>query len=205
MCVVALPFRVISAPTFPDFQPCPILGHAFPLPAQLPESEIIVEAMQTLKSNFTDSVRHGTLADNPVTPNTTSFSVSVFSTEDTSEKPYFFEYHHTASAHNASAEGSKTVDADSIYRIGSLTQVFTVWTFLIEAGEGHWHESIPQYVPELAQAVKDRDPAIDPVANIDWNAVTLGDLAGHLAGLPRDCKEGDVPGSREYLGIEDTD
>ncbi|KAL9618730.1 MAG: hypothetical protein Q9160_006609 [Pyrenula sp. 1 TL-2023] len=193
---VAFPLHTLSAPSFPSFQPCPLLGHIFPPPTHLSSSATIIQALQALQSNFTDGVRTGILASNPITPNTTSFSVALFSsTEDSgdpsnpsSSQPYFFDYHYTSPAHSKSTEGLGTsdVDANTTYRLGSLTQVFTVWAFLINAGEGHWHESVTKYVPELAQAVQERDPSLDLVAHVDWNAVTLGDLAGHLAGIRRD-------------------
>ena len=179
---------VSSAPTFPQFEPCPILGSIFQAPVQLSKSDAISEGLDLLRGNLTESTKTGILADNVVTPNTTSFSISLFSVEDSSDKPFFFDFHWTAPSHGKSGTGVETVDANTIYRIGSLTQVFNVWAFLIEAGEGHWHESVTKYIPELAKVVKENDPKSNPVAYVDWDDVTLGDLAGHLAGISRDCK-----------------
>ncbi len=62
-----------------------------------------------------------------------------------------------------SASGMHTVDANSIYRIGRLTQVFTVWAFLNQAGEGHWHEPVMKYVPQLERAAKELDSYQNPL------------------------------------------
>lgn len=77
------------------------------------------------------------------------------------------------------------MDENSVYRIGTLSQMFTVYAFLIAAGEEHWDESVTKWVPELANASEILN---DQSKYVDWNAVTLGDLAGHLSGIARDCK-----------------
>jgi len=66
--------------------------------------------------------------------------------------------------------------------------MFTVYTFLIKAGEVHWGESVTKWVPELANASKTLNAKDEPLKYVDWDAVTLGDLAGHLSGIARDCK-----------------
>lgn len=73
------------------------------------------------------------------------------------------------------------MDSNSIYRIGDVTTLFTVWLFLIEAGEEHWSDAICQHVPELVQG-QDKEGGI---WSPDWEGITLGDLAAHLGGIGR--------------------
>ena len=80
----------------------------------------------------------------------------------------------------------KKIDSDTVYRLGSLTKIFTVYTWLAQDGDVKWNEPITKYVPELAQAAdKAKD---DPVGNVAWDEVTVGSLAGQLSGAGRDCK-----------------
>jgi CubicO group peptidase (beta-lactamase class C family) len=82
----------------------------------------------------------------------------------------------------------KSVDADSVYRIGTLTQLFTVYTFLIEVGDVHWEEPVTKWVPELVRAAKTLDAKSQPLKYVDWDDVTLGQLASHLSEIERDCE-----------------
>ena len=132
---------LLVKPTLSAFQPCPLLGPRFPAPTSLITSPIIQSALDDLEAEFNHTVSTGESSHGPTTPNTTSFSISLFSitkgSSYSSNVPFFFEYHHTAPPIKSSSSGVNAVNADSIYRIGVLTQVFSVWAFLIEAGDGH--------------------------------------------------------------------
>jgi CubicO group peptidase (beta-lactamase class C family) len=84
--------------------------------------------------------------------------------------------------------GTKAVDANTIYRVGSITKLFTVLTFLVEAGDVHFNEPVTSFVPELRQAAQKIDNALSPIDHVAWEDVTLGALASHMAGIGRDCK-----------------
>ena len=71
------------------------------------------------------------------------------------------------------------VDENSIFRIGSLSKLFTVYTFLIERGMRDWREPITKYVVELANAANN---------TTDWRDITIEDLASHMAGIRLSCK-----------------
>ena len=169
-----------------EFAPCPILGPWFPKPTSLLTSPAIKSGLQDLTDILDSNVATGNGTHGPTTPNTTSFSIVLFSTAEGStlpNEPFFYEYHHTAPTLRNATTGVNTVDKDSIYRIGDLTQIFTVWTFLNEVGDASWDEPVTKYVPELATA-----PKGDRLDFVDWHDVRLGDLAGQLAGIARDCE-----------------
>lgn len=147
--------------------------------------------MENTTKTFDDLVRSGGGEEHgPIESNTTSFSIGLFSPTDglNLSKPFFYEYHYTAPSLAKQSNNQTNVGAQSIYRIGSLTQVFTAWLTLVEAGEVTWTAPVTKYIPELAQAVASgRDQT--SVTQVAWEDITLGDLAAHLAGLPRDCEK----------------
>lgn len=181
----------ILVPSTASFQPCPLLGPRFPVPTSLIASPIIQEALEDLTSLLDETVLTSNSSNGPTSPNTTSFSISLFSADAASHdnnEPFFFQYHHTAPSLAKSTVGVHTVDANSIYRIGGLTQVFTVWTFLIEAGDSHWNMPVTAYLPELAQVTQELNAKQDPVNYVNWDDILVGELASHMAGIARGCE-----------------
>ncbi|KAL2168551.1 hypothetical protein VTG60DRAFT_7156 [Thermothelomyces hinnuleus] len=138
-------------------------------------------AIANLTAVFTAMDRDNSTA---VRANTTSYSMEAFSTSE--EGPRIFSRHHTAAALAAAknSSGVRETSADAVYRLGSLTKVFTVYTWLVQDGGSKWNDHITKYVPELA-APADRAKE-DPVANVAWDEVTIGALAGQLSGSIRD-------------------
>ncbi|MCJ1241109.1 hypothetical protein MMC14_009113 [Varicellaria rhodocarpa] len=154
----------------------------------LGSSSAVQEALKNLTGTLDENVTNGNGFHGPTTPSTTSFSIALFSTSpgNSSELPFFYQYHHTASTLQNSTNGVQKFNANSVYRIGTLTQVFTVWAFLIEAGDSYWYNSVTRYVPELAQAARALNAQQNPIEYEDWDDVTVGDLASHMAGMGRD-------------------
>lgn len=65
--------------------------------------------------------------------------------------------------------------------------MFTVWAILIEVGDRIWNEPVTRFVPELATAARTLDAKKDPVSYVDWEEVTVGQLASYMSGITRDC------------------
>jgi hypothetical protein len=61
----------------------------------------------------------------------------------------------------------KSVDADSVYLIATLTQLFAVRTFLIVASDVDWDEPVTRWVPEFAQATKSLNTNSQPFRYVD--------------------------------------
>jgi hypothetical protein len=167
-----------------SFRPCPILGPRFPLPSGLATDEVVLEGLKNLTATFDEIIASGDSSHGPIASNTTSFSISVFSATDllNTSRPYFYQYHHTAPGLGEASGCDATASAESIYRVGSLTQVFTAWLFLKEAGEAALLAPVTKYIHELAA---DR-PATGSKLQVPWDDITLGDLAAHLSGISRD-------------------
>lgn len=166
------------------YQPCPLLGPYLPPPRIDPTSLALQSALADFTSTIDQYIKAGDGMFGPITPNITTFSLALFAgsnfVEDTHDpKPYFYEYHHTASA-----EPTNAADIDSVYAIGDLTQLFTVLAWLIEEGDGLWTKSIVEYVPDLLNISKEDDV----IGSVDWKDVTVGALASHMAGIARSSK-----------------
>jgi CubicO group peptidase (beta-lactamase class C family) len=159
------------------FQACPFLGLDLPAATNLANSPAVQNATSILKTRIRDGITSGLLF-----PNQTSFSVDIFSADNSLP---FFEYHFSSPV-LATSNGTKKVDTNSIYRIGSISKLFTVYTFLIEDGDAHFHEPITKYVPELLAASQEH-PASDAANFVDWKSVTVGNLASQISGIGRDC------------------
>ncbi|KOC13312.1 alkaline D-peptidase [Aspergillus flavus AF70] len=178
-------------------------GPPFPAFTLDKNSSILTSALANLTGTFDEQNTKGSGSHGITTPNTTSFSVSLFSTNQgtASASPFFFDYHYTAPSLQNSSNKIQHANRDSIYRIGGLTQIFTVWTSLVEAGDAIWHDPVTKYLPELATITKTANAKQDPVRYVDWEDITVGQLASHMAGLSRDyCVDGI---GKEGYGIDD--
>ncbi|KAE8154348.1 beta-lactamase/transpeptidase-like protein [Aspergillus avenaceus] len=158
------------------FTPCPLLGPGFPAFSLDTNSTTISSALKELTGSLDKLYTKGNGSHGEVTPNTTSFSLSLFSTNKGSaaDRPVFYDYHYTAPS------AKSAVDKDSVYRVGGLTQIFTVWSLLIEVGDGIFNDPVTKYLPELANV-----HGKDALKYVNWEDVTVGQLASHMGGLAR--------------------
>jgi CubicO group peptidase (beta-lactamase class C family) len=159
-----------------SFQSCPLLGVEFPTPTNLSGSSIVQSAASTLLATINNAINVGVIDSNA-----SSFSVEIFLSQETTP---LFTFHHSSPG-LISSVGVKTVDSNSIYRIGSVSKLFTIYLLLIESGDIHFHEPITNFVPELLAA--SRATPDDDLDYVDWSSVTIGNLASHMAGIGRDC------------------
>ncbi|KAH8905807.1 beta-lactamase/transpeptidase-like protein [Coniochaeta sp. PMI_546] len=161
---------------------CPPLGPVFPKPSSqaLLSSPSIKAAIANLTATFTARD-----ADNSTGSYSTSYSIEVWSASDAAGEPIFSWYHTAPNLTNTwNTTGVRKVDKNTVYRLGSLTKIFTIYTWLVQDGDTRWNEPITKYIPELA-AVADKAKN-DPVGNVDWGEVTIGALASQMAGVVRD-------------------
>lgn len=161
--------------------PCPLLGPSVPAPISLSTSSTIRRATSGLKKSLDAALQSSTVFGQ-LDAHNTSFSVDFYSIHDTTS---LFSYHHSASGLAKPKQGVSTVDSDTIYRIGSVSKLITMYLYLIEAGDTSFNHPITKYVPELAAyAAKNAEEAevgTDAIGVFDWNAITVGALASHLA------------------------
>jgi hypothetical protein len=165
------------------YKPCPLLGPFFPAPLIDPTSPALNKVAQSLNKILDDYIVAGDGRFGPITPNTTSFSLALFAGSNyvpgPDDLPFFYEYHHAANDLDR-----RHLDKDSVFALGDLTQVFTVYAQLAALGDEVWSQSILDYVPELHNVSV---VGSDAIRQVQWKDVTLGALAGHISGIARDC------------------
>lgn len=178
--IALAPALAIESPRPPDngnLPDCPLAGPSFPTPSHLSNSTVFSNAIKNLNTQIADE----SLGLNS---NTTAWAVAVFSAKE--NKTLFERYHMPGDID----VGVNRVDKNSIFRIGSVSKVFTVWAFLATLGDSRFNDPITKYIPELANASSPaHDGAIyDDIESARWEDVTVGDLASHSAGIARDGK-----------------
>lgn len=110
------------------------------------------------------------------------FSMDFFSLY---EEDTIFTLHHTPGDYAIeNTWGESAANSDSIYRIGSVSKLWTAYIWLIAAGDSSWNEPITKYIPELEAIVAQGTSSIN---NVNWTAITVGALASHMAGIGRDA------------------
>lgn len=145
---------------------CPNLGPAFVHDFDLKKTK----AFQTAEAAFPD-VLETLFSAGAISKNTTTFSIDVFSTT-TNESVY--SYHHIAPENNATLPAGR-VDDESIYRIGSVSKLYTAYAILAAAGIKVMDRPVTDYIPELLGGSSPN--------TIDWEEVTIGALMSQQGGI----------------------
>jgi Beta-lactamase len=158
---------------------CPLLGPDMPVPTALSSNSYFQQATKS----FPQALSNGTYGN--INLSNVTFSVSVFSAID---KKTLYSLYNTAESVKSAPTGVKNVDGDSVYRLGSISKLLTIYAILMELGDGHWNDPITRYVPELKQAQSNYS-ASSAIDSVQWEEVTLGELASHMAGITRDGNE----------------
>lgn len=143
----------------------------FPLPILSADSPQLSKVLNSI-----DRSLHNLVSKNAADYNATSFSVEI-----TSSQSSLWSYHHTASVRNSSRPGAPKIDDDSVYRIASISKVFTTLGVLYQEKAGNLSLDAPvkTYIAELA------DPQN---GTLPWHDITLRSLASQLSGIPRECE-----------------
>ena len=160
---------------------CPLYGPLFPRPTNLLKSPGIQAAAKALDDIFVKYI------DNDKSTGSDHFSYSVEVFAGSEDKALWSHYWTAPNLKELHSTGVTTVDTNTVYRIGSITKVFTVLAFLATVGDGVWNDPVTKYIPEIA-ALASRTAGGSPIFTPDWDAITVGSLASQTSGLIRDCK-----------------
>lgn len=155
---------------------CPLLGPAFPAPTALSVDPIFRSKAEELTSKLNGAIEDGSLP-------AISFAVQVFSSE---EDESAFGFYHTDGPVKVGSVGVREVDEDTMFRIGSISKLWTMFLFMTLEGTRYFHEPVSKYVPELRTNYSSAQ-AKDKINYLQWSDMTIGELASHQAGLARDC------------------
>lgn len=154
---------------------CPPLGPVLPAPTQ-PSGH---EAVRCAAASFEEAFRQNITAS----LNATGISVALQSIHEAAP---ILDLHHTPPYLNPN--GTREIDARSVYRLGSISKVFAVLSVL-KLGNVAFDDPVTKYVPELRQLRGETEtPEVDDITAVQWDQVTIGALASHMSGIGSDCK-----------------
>lgn len=161
-------------------QNCPLYGLGYPNPTNLLAQAGIQTVRTLLDSAFTENIDNA----NQTGSERFSYSVEVFSADE--EEPLWSHHWTAPNLKTLNSTGVSEVDGDTVYRLGSVTKIFTILTFLAEAGDSMWNEPITKYIPEIKALVTTGVDNSHSISTPDWDAITIGALASQMSGLARD-------------------
>lgn len=160
------------------------LGFAYQAPLGSSETSTCQATASDLDSALRSILTSGQSPYGDYTPNATSVSMKLTSAVDGST---LFAFDFTANNLEGSTDKTSEVNENSIFRIGSVSKLLTVYAFILNHGYDYWDRAITEFVPELREAVV--KTAIEPVTDrVRWEEVTLGSLCSQLSGIGRDCQ-----------------
>ncbi|KAI0399138.1 beta-lactamase/transpeptidase-like protein [Xylaria palmicola] len=159
---------------------CPIYGLGYPKPSNLLENEGIRAVGTMLDSLFAEHIDNA----NNTGSDKFSYSVEVFAANEA--KPLWSHYWTAKNLETMNTTGVRKIDGDTVYRMGSLTKVFTMLTFLAEVGDSSWNEPIGKFIPEIADMVANGPDTSHSLTSPDWGSITIGSLASQISGIMRD-------------------
>lgn len=164
-------------PTSADF-----LGPSYPSPCDLSSNNSLValswrNISSTLRGLVSESGSEATFSN-------VTFSLGMFSLHD--DDATSLQFHYTSPEIANSPNGTKSVNSDSIYRIASVTKVFTVFAGLLELNLTDWERPLTELLPTLAKFIESSSGRNNPINTVEWDKITPSALAAQIAGIPRD-------------------
>ena len=167
------------------FPPASPLGPGYVPPMDLTSNNSLIPAAWSQFTAIMNSYMLTNESIEGIVPDFSSYTISVgaFSMYD-ADTAQDLQYHHTAADVQNSNIGVNKVDGNSIYRVFSVSKSFTVYLTLIEIGSRYWDCPITDFVADLANYAEKTAP--DALNVVNWKEVTLGALAGQIAGIPQE-------------------
>lgn len=149
-------------------------------PTNLRTDEVFSALTENLTQTLQGVLSKGETPHGNVSMNDTAYSASLFSIDD---PDLLWEFHHTPDIIRNGSYGVREIDQDSVYRIGSISKLVTVYATLAKIGDKYWDRPVTEFLPELSGRNKSHENTNDWV---QWEQVTLGQLAGQTSGMGRD-------------------
>ncbi|KAH6667624.1 beta-lactamase family protein [Halenospora varia] len=163
------------------------LGPRFPAPVHFANNDSLISSGWR---NFTGVLNEYLSGNREASPKllagleNLTFSAGMFSIHDLTAQS--LQYHYT-SDEVKKGPGVKQVDGNSIYRVASISKLFTVFAGMLEFEEEQWDQPITNFV-SATERESLKNVGVDLVNNIQWKKVTLRALASQISGIPRDSQ-----------------
>ena len=110
-----------------------------------------------------------------------TFSVGVFSLHDPAATT--LQYHYTAPEIANAKQGTNKVDADSIYRVASVSKLITTLAGLVALTEEDWNRPLTGIIPGLRDYAQAHAEDLNPIYTTQWDEITPWALATQLSGV----------------------
>mgnify|MGYP004716948667 CR=1 FL=1 len=156
-------------------------GPVLPKPTALANSATFKAAAANLTETLNAAVSGSIEAGWPVS--NVSFSLAVVSADQDEPGVPIWEYHRLATANT---KGTKNLNRDSQYLIGSISKVFTDYV-LLKSGVD-LDAPVTEFLPSLD----------DTKSTIQWRDVNLRMLASYLGGTPANCEQSTQINKSQY-------
>lgn len=144
----------LLSPRASKLEACPLLGKQYPPPKALSSEPKWQAATKRLDATLNGLIKKAPYKD-------TTFSVGIFSAFDDGLS---YQYHNTGPSVSNSSYGVNKVDANSIYRIGSISKLLSIYLFLLCEGDTKWSDPVSKHLPELLKYKADSWNELMP----DW-------------------------------------
>ena len=180
IAVLALGILLSHLPASAAKVNCPLYGQLLPRPTKLlqdPSIQAVAGVLDGVVAQYIDN-------DNSTGSQHFSYAVEVFTGSE--DKPLWSHYWTAPNLKTLNSTGVTNVDTNTVFRIGSVTKIFTVLSFLARVGDGIWNDPITKYLPEIEEIASKASGS--PIYTTDWESITVGSLATQMSGLIRDCK-----------------
>ncbi|KAL9131308.1 MAG: hypothetical protein Q9217_000743 [Psora testacea] len=164
------------------------LGPTYPAPIDLTSDKSLIPASwENLTSTFDAYLKENqTTASKSLSGvENVTFSLGLFSIHDPAAAE--LQYHYTSPEIANAPNGINKVDGNSIYRIASVSKLFTVFAGMLELTNEDWNRPLTDIISGLAKYGRETaGEEEDPLYTVQWDKVTPRALAAELAGVPRD-------------------
>ncbi|KAL5000854.1 beta-lactamase/transpeptidase-like protein [Aspergillus recurvatus] len=158
------------------------LGPIYPAPNDITSSKsLVAAAWQNLTTILDQSFHNHRNSTQSRALNDLTFSVGLFSTRDSHAER--LQYHHAAPEIRNASVGTRTIDGNSIYRIASVSKLFT--------------RPLTEVFPEFSQFIREKSNTLDPVYDTQWDAITPSALASQMGGIAQYA----APWYTDYLSV----
>ena len=164
-------------------KPCPLQDAAWFAPLEPSKSEAVIKAKEAFEAELIRGFKSDEMSTYGDLGYSNSFAVEVYSINEPEAL-----HSHLWTAPIPTESGQKTLEANSIFRIGSVSKLITTYIYLINTGFKGWNDPITDYLPQLKYFAA--QSKTDPVNFVNWDQVTIGALASHLAGITTDGAPG---------------
>ena len=147
---------------------CSPLGPILPAARLTSSNDVVTKIIQGILSELHEQTQ---------SLNASALSINIKSTYETTP---LLNFHHTLPFFNS--KGTHKVDINTVYRVASISKVYTVLAILQLEDKINLSDPVTKYVPELNELAKEKS-AQNAITVVEWHSVTIGALCNQLGGI----------------------